>query len=132
VLARVLHLFGKFPLFPAEHIDHRPRSREVPPARISLEFGGYLARMCRGCHGEDFAGGPPMAPGTPPVSNLTPAALADWSEADFRRALREGKRPDGSDIDRFMPWESTRHLTDTELGALWMYISALPPRTSSP
>lgn len=126
LLGRVLHLLGKFPLLPAEDIDHAPRTRIVPAAARTLEFGQYVARNCVGCHGEAFAGGPPMGPGLPAVADLTPAALGQWSEADFVRALREGKRPDGSAIDPFMPWPALGQLTDTELGATWLYLSQLP------
>ena len=34
-------------------------------------------------------------PDLPPASNLTPAGIGHWQEADFVRALREGIRPDG-------------------------------------
>ena len=40
----------------------------------------------------------------PIVANLTPdeTGLKAWSEADFIRALREGRRPDGSSISEYM------------------------------
>lgn len=123
-LARVLHLFGKFPLTPAEHIDHAPRTRDAPAAAATVEFGRYVAQSCAGCHSKTFAGGPPIAPGTPPVANLT--TLKAWKEADFFRALREGKRPDGSAIDPFMPWPMTARMTDTELSALYRFLQSLP------
>ena len=91
-----------------------------------MAYGEYVGRMCAGCHGANYAGGPPLAPGTPPVADLRPSALKGWTEADFLRALREGKRPDGSDIDPFMPWNMTSRMTDTELRALWAFLSQLP------
>jgi len=70
-------------------------------------------------------------PGTPPSfpdsQNLTPANLGKWTNADFRRALREGKRPDGSNIDKFMPWPAFSKMTDEEIDALWAYLQTLPP-----
>ena len=129
-MSRILHLFGKFPLTPAEHIDHAPRSRGAPAAEPTPEFGRYVAQTCIGCHGADFAGGKPIAPGTPRVSNLT--TLKTWSQADFDTAMRTGKRPDGSVIDPFMPWPMVGRMTDTERTALYRYFQSLPetaPRT---
>jgi mono/diheme cytochrome c family protein len=128
-LARVLYLFGKFPLLPAEALDHSPRARATPVVAADAAYGRYLARGCTGCHGEDFAG--QHVPGTPPefpdAKNLTPAGMGSWSQADFRAALRTGKRPDGSTIDEFMPWRTFAAMSDTELDALWLYLSSLPP-----
>ncbi|MEO8484288.1 MAG: hypothetical protein ABI634_18915 [Acidobacteriota bacterium] len=41
----------------------------------------------------------------PIVANITPheTGLKGWTEADFFRALREGKRKDGTDILTAMP-----------------------------
>jgi hypothetical protein len=70
-------------------------------------------------------------PGTPPdfpdSQNLTPAAIGSWQEADFFRAIREGKRPDGSVLADFMPWRTYAKMSDVELSALWAYLRTLPP-----
>jgi hypothetical protein len=66
----------------------------------------------------------------PPASNLTPAGLGSWKEADFVRALRQGRRPDGTAIDEFMPWRSYASMSDGELEALWLYLRSVPPKTS--
>ena len=128
-LGRVLWLFGKFPLLPAETLDHAPRARTAPAVAANAEYGRYLAQGCVGCHGSKFDG--QHVPGTPPEfpdsRNLTPAALAGWQEADFFRAIREGKRPDGSAINPFMPWQTYAKMSDTELSALWAYLRTLPP-----
>jgi mono/diheme cytochrome c family protein len=128
-LGRVLWLFGKLPLLPAEQLDHSPRARTAPALAASAEYGKYLAQNCVGCHGGNFAG--QHVPGTPPefpdARNLTPAGLANWQEADFFRAIREGKRPDGSAIDPFMPWQTYAKMSDVELAALWAYFKTLPP-----
>ena len=133
-LGRVLWLFGKLPLLPAEHMDHSPRARTAPALAATAEYGKYLAQSCVGCHGSNFAG--QHVPGTPAelpdARNLTPAGLANWQEADFFRALREGKRPDGSAIDPFMPWQTYAKMSDVELAALWAYFKTLPPVESKP
>lgn len=128
-LGRVMYALGKFPLLPAEHIDHAPRARIAPAIAATAEYGAYIAQACTGCHAKDFAG--QHVPGTPPSfpnsQNLTPTGLGNWTSADFRRALREGKRPDGSDINPFMPWQAYSKMTDVEIDALWAFLQTLPP-----
>ncbi|HEU0153924.1 MAG TPA: c-type cytochrome [Arenimonas sp.] len=130
-VGRVLHLFGKFDLAPAEHIDHQRRARSGPVPGPSAEYGAYLAHVCTGCHGADWAGQrvPGTPPELPPASNLTPHAngLAGWTEADFIRVIREGKRPDGRELHGFMPWRVYAAMTDEELQAIWRHLSTLPP-----
>jgi len=93
--------------------------------------GRYLADIagCHGCHGTGLSGGPVAGPpGLPPASNLTTAGIGDWTEADFVRAMRNGRRPDGSSLDPFMPWEVFGKMTDDELHALWLYLRSVPAR----
>jgi cytochrome c553 len=131
-IARALTAAKKLPPLPVEQIDHdAPRPADVAPG-VTVEYGKYMAVVggCEGCHRANLAGGKDAfgPPGAPPPSNLTPAgALATWSEQDFFNALRTGKRPDGSNIDPFMPWRFTAQMTDDEIRALWLYIKTLPP-----
>jgi mono/diheme cytochrome c family protein len=131
-LGRLMYAFGNFPLLPAEDVDHSPRARVAPPAGATAAYGEYLAKACIGCHGAALAG--QHVPGTPPefpdAKNLTPSGLGAWTEADFRRALREGKRPDGSAIDPFMPWKALSTMSDEEISAVWAYLQTLPPAAS--
>lgn len=120
-IARALYLGGKFPLLPAELVDHDARPAAPEPG-VTLEYGGYLATIggCRSCHGSDLAGtGDPSAP------DITPARLGGWNEADFFRAMREGRRPDGTIIaPEKMPWVRSGRMTDDEMRATWMYVSS--------
>jgi hypothetical protein len=52
--------------------------------------------------------------------------MTNWSEEDFLTAMHTGVRPDGSQIDRSMPWWSLGQMTDEELKALWLYFQSLP------
>jgi mono/diheme cytochrome c family protein len=128
-LARLLYLFGKFPLVPAERVDHTPRERVAPPAAVSVAYGKYVAQVCTGCHGSNFAGGFVLEPGTPPSANLTPHAsgLQAWKENDFLHLMRTGQRPDGRQLHRMMPWKSYSAMQDVELRAVWTYLRSLPP-----
>jgi mono/diheme cytochrome c family protein len=130
-VGRLLVVTGQLPLFPAEFIDHAAPRPSTPPQSESVEYGAYVATVCAGCHGPNFSGGksPTGPPDSPIASNLTPhsSGLADWTEEDFVRALREGIRPDGRELDEYMPWRVTAQMTDSELRALWLYFQSLPP-----
>ena len=103
----------------------------MPPAD-TVEYGHYIAQVggCTGCHGAGLSGGPipGVPPDFPPAQNLTPTGIGQWSDADIVRALRVGKRPDGTTINQFMPWPYTASMTDTEMAALIKYLRSVPPR----
>jgi mono/diheme cytochrome c family protein len=124
-VARGLYLAGNFPLLPVELVDH-DGPRAVPPPGVTVPYGEYLATIggCRACHGAALAGD-----ANPDAPDISPTRLGDWSEADFFRAIREGRRPDGSTIDPGkMPWVRSSRMTDEEIRAVWMYARSLPPR----
>lgn len=59
--------------------------------------------------------------------NLTPAGpIADWSDAELARAIREGIRPDGSVIGPPMPFPLYRHISDDDLAAIVAYLRTVP------
>lgn len=127
---RALLAFGKMKL-PADALDHA----NVAPASVrkasTPEYGRYLAHACTGCHGPNFSGGKIEIgpPSWPEARNLTPdpsGDLAKWSEKDFFRALREGKRPDGSELSTVMP-RAFGGMDDTELRAIYLFLRMLPP-----
>lgn len=129
-VTRVLLTAGKMKLA-AESIDHanlRPAS--VAPG-VTVEYGRYVAASCTGCHGANFSGGKIEIgpPSWPQASNLTPqadAGIARWSEADFLKTMRTGKRPDGTEVDPVMP-RAFGGMDDTELRALYAFLKTLPP-----
>lgn len=129
-LGRVLLASGRLPLLVAPKTPRVPAVPDVPPDTTAA-YGRYLADVggCRGCHGLGLSGGRVAGPDSlPRAANLTPAGLGGWTEADFVRAMREGRRPDGSAIDAFMPWPTLGRMTDAELRALWRYLERVPPR----
>jgi len=133
-LGRILYLTGQMPIIPAELIDHESPRPAAPAAGPTEAYGAYLATGCIGCHGPGYSGG--RIPGTPPsfpfVRNITSddeTGIGRWTEADFFRAMREGRRPDGSELDPFMPVQYTRVMTDDEIRAIWLYLRTIPPKT---
>lgn len=132
MLARVIDLAGGFVLFPATAVDHDAVDDPDPAPGRTVEYGSYLARLCTGCHGETFSGGP--IPGAPPEMgiplNLTPheTGLQGWTEEQFRTVLREGRTPSGHQIDPAqMPYPTMGRMTDDEIGALFLFLQQLPP-----
>ncbi len=126
-LARVLSVLTPFPLYSAEHVEANA-THTMPPPDDTLAYGTYLAAVggCTECHGSTLANG-----GNGP--NITMGGpLRSWTEADFVRAIREGKRPDSTAISEAMPWKDFRKMTDAELHALWIYINSMPSLASKP
>jgi cytochrome c553 len=129
-LGRALLATGRLNILVAPK-THQPAERPAVSPGPTVEYGRYLADVsgCHGCHGHGLSGGRVAGPpNLPPASNLTPAGLGTWTETDFTRALREGKRPDGATLDPFMPWRVYARMTDDELHALWRYLQSVPPR----
>lgn len=104
-------------------IDHDAVGGAAPPEGPTAEYGEYLVNMgsCRDCHGANLDG-VHEGPGPPAAPSLMSSA-ATWQLEQFRHAIREGQRPDGSRIDpEHMPWPGYAGMTDTELQAIWEYL----------
>ena len=96
-----LYAAGQVKLLPGEEIDHtkshaRTSSRSRRRSTASTSRSAVPAVMARRCRAERF---PVGRPDWKPAANITPAGIGRYSEADFVRVLREGKRPDGSAVD---------------------------------
>ena len=101
--------------------------------------GEYISRAggCLGCHTEEkkdpvpFAGGRALQTpfGTFYGPNITPhpeAGIGKWSEQDFIRAMRHGRRPDGANYFPSFPYPSFTSISDADLRDLWAYLRSLP------
>lgn len=113
-------------------------------AQGDAKRGEYLAKAggCLGCHTVEanegskdkpvpFAGGRALKTpfGTFFGPNITPhpeAGIGRWSEADFIRAMREGRRPDGANYFPAFPYPSFTLIADADLRDLWAYLRTLP------
>lgn len=129
---RVMYGWGLIP-DAATRIDHR-RPPEQPVAEgVNLAHGRYVAQMCLGCHGEQFAGGriPGAPPDWPPAARLAPgegSAMPRYASVDsFVAMMRSGRAADGRQI-AVMPFESLRGMSDVDLRAMHMYLQSLPAR----
>ncbi len=116
-------------LLPSQIINHGHGEIISPSPGTTKEYGQYLATACTICHGADFGGRLSVGGGL----NLTLAGdLSEWTEEDFRRALRTGYTPDGYRLNEDeMPWRRIGKLSDEELHAIWNYLQSLPVIQSS-
>lgn len=100
----------------------------------------YTAAGCQGCHTAPadakkkvyLAGGRGLKTpfGTYYSPNITPdkeTGIGKWSEADFKRALRDGKRPDGANYFPVFPYPAYTKMTDGDIADLWAHMKSLAP-----
>lgn len=124
-LGRLLFFLDKFPLLPAELIDHHASYKDVVEAGITPEYGAYLATVCQGCHSRNYKGTPPRAPQQPAIPDISATGeIGQWTEADFISVFRTGKRPDGKQLSEAMPYKEFTY-TDDELKAIYVFLNQL-------
>lgn len=117
-----------------------PARAADPASADPVERGAYVlaAAGCASCH---TAAGPEAAPlaggraletpfGTFYAPNITPDpehGIGRWTEADFRRALREGRAPAGFAYFPSFPYTAYTGMTDGDIADLWAYLRTVPP-----
>jgi mono/diheme cytochrome c family protein len=110
----------------------------TPPTRQSFAAdevarGATLAAIadCAVCHttegGRAFAGGRgvPTPIGTIYATNITPdpdTGIGRWSQAAFRRAMREGIARDGSHLYPALPYPHFTRATDEDIDAVYAFL----------
>ncbi len=117
----------------------------MPPRDDPVAYGAYLAGPvghCVVCHSAPLlTGGPDLADGLGAggmaflgpwgmtvAPDITPTALADWTDDEIARAIREGVRPDGRALLPPMGYPYYARLTDADMAAIIAYLRALPPQ----
>ncbi len=100
--------------------------------------GRYQAILgdCMGCHsmkgGALFAGGDRLETpfGTMVAPNITPdkeTGIGSWSEADFRRAVKQGISPGGRRLYPAMPFPAYAKMRDEDVARLYDYMRTVEP-----
>jgi mono/diheme cytochrome c family protein len=125
---------------PVVHVDEPPRTDKIA-------YGGYLAGPvghCMGCHtpfaeegrldmsrlgagGREFAVFN-QAGGLTVSRNITPdpeSGIGKWSDADIKRTITTGIRPDGTKLARNMPFDWYAKIAPADLDALVAYLRSL-------
>lgn len=95
-----------------------------------------IAGDCAACHtdprgGKPFAGGYALQTpfGTLLASNITSdkaTGIGSWSEAEFTRAVREGKGKHGENLYPAMPYNAYVKVSDQDMHDLWAYMQTVP------
>lgn len=126
-VVNVMAYLDKMPLLSVEKIDHNLPMVAQVEATEGIAQGKYLAVSCSGCHRPTFKGGDPVAPGFPPVPDLTLTGNpGKWTKEQFVTTLRTGKTPSGHQINNDnMPWKMTAQYTDQELASLYQFFHSL-------
>ncbi|MCW5588726.1 MAG: c-type cytochrome [Legionellales bacterium] len=122
-----------YPTYPT--IDYSKYSAE--DVKI-IQHGEYLAKIgdCIACHTNSAEGTAPFAGGLPfktPFGifyspNITPdkqTGMGNWTETDFKTALRDGIGPHGNYYPVF-PFVYFNQITDQDIQDLWAYFRAIP------
>lgn len=124
----------------------------APPPAQKVAYGGYIVNSlahCFECHSSPGPNGEPdfarglgaggflitLAPGmTVRTANITQdkdTGIGKWSDADIRKALTEGIRPDGRHLSPPMPFPWFRNMTDQDIDAVIAYLRTVPPIKNS-
>ena len=114
----------------------RPSDDAFAPALVRR--GATLAAIgnCAGCHSAPdrpaFSGGAPVETpfGSVYASNLTPdpdTGIGRWSEAAFRRAMRDGVDREGRNLYPAFPYNHYTLVTDQDDAALYAYLMTRAP-----
>lgn len=114
-------------------------AQTASPSSEQVARGEYIFRAsgCENCHTDTAGKGPALAGGRPlktpfgtfRTPNITPdpaTGIGKWSEADFIRALREGRAPNGDHYFPAFPYTSYTKMTDADLKDMRAYIFTLP------
>lgn len=109
-------------------------------AQISTVKGQYLANAagCIGCHTVNKAGAAPYAGGRALETpfgifygpNITPdkeTGIGGWTDVDFKRAIRQGERKDGSHYFPAFPYPSFTGMSDADIQDIWAFLKTVPP-----
>lgn len=120
----------------------------APPTKDKVAYGRYIVTAlahCFECHsGPDAHGAPDMehklgsggmlitlAPGaTVMTANITSdpeTGIGKWSDADIKKAMTEGIRPDGRHLAPPMPFPFFKNMTRSDLDAVIAFLRTVPP-----
>jgi mono/diheme cytochrome c family protein len=112
---------------PSRVVDPDMQHAISAPADSPAAYGEYLVSIsiCQECHGKALKG--PEFPGPPPGPDLTRTGNpGNWSESDFITTIRTGSTPDGRILDPSqMPWPNFAQMSDSDLSAIWAFLSSL-------
>jgi mono/diheme cytochrome c family protein len=113
------------------------RIYNIPAAEVDFSHGDIelghrivtIRNGCVDCHGKDLGGMKVMSDpafATIHGPNITPAALASWSDSDILRAIRHGIGKDGRPL-LLMPSHEYQYLSEEDLAASVAFLRSVSP-----
>ena len=116
----------------------QPKAMNEPEPDITLARGEYMMRAsdCMACHtakgGKPFAGGLEVESplGVIYSTNITPdkeTGIGNYTLDDFRAALYDGLRKDGTHLYPAMPYENFRLITEADAQSMYQYFMKKVP-----
>ena len=114
------------------------------PKTDKLAYGAYLAGAAGHCIECHSTSGPNGAPdfvhktgggglsfngpwGTSYAANITPNGIGKWTDADIKRAITTGVRPDGVHLKPPMAYAYYKNIAANDLDAIVAYLRTLKP-----
>ena len=128
-LGRVVLALGKLPSA-VDRISEFRGSEPFDTGRQSAAGRRLAASVCSECHGPDLSGGQPTPDQKAPGLSIVGA----YDPAQFTRLLRTGVPPSGRDLGlmKEIALNDTRHMTDAEIGQLYLYLRSRSERVQDP
>ena len=123
----------------------------APPTSDKVAYGGYIVNAlahCFECHTSPDANGAPdfanglgaggfeiqLAPGmvirTANITSDPETGIGKWSDADIKKAMTEGVRPNGGKVAPPMPYGFFKNMTEEDLDAVVAYLRTVPAKTN--
>jgi len=114
--------------------DDAPAQTPLPAGDAKRGEYVFIAAGCEGCHTHAKGGGKPLAGGRPLATpfgtfyspNITPdreTGIGAWSDAELRRAMREGRGKDGAHLFPVFPYPSFTGMSDQDIADLKTYLA---------
>ena len=140
-----------FPLNILVHtMPQKAQPGNLPDPKDSVKYGEYIVSSagCMDCHSQDnqgeylpgleFAGGKPFKVGAATVhsANITPDAatgIGKWTKEQFVARFKayanqaNAHTVEPGEFQTIMPWWNYGGMTDTDLGAVYVYLHTLKP-----
>lgn len=119
-----------------------------PSPKDKVAYGGYIVNAlahCFECHSGPDARGVPdlknnlgsggflitLAPGatvmTPNITQDPETGIGKWTDADIKKAMTHGVRPDGGRLSPPMPFPFFKNMSNADLDAVVAYLRTIPP-----
>jgi mono/diheme cytochrome c family protein len=114
-----------------------PSVRAADEASVKRGEGMFNAADCTACHTDAKNGAQPLAGGrpldtpfgrfyAPNITSDKQYGIGTWTEAEFHRALREGRGRDGEYFFPVFPYSAFTNMSDQDIDDLYAYLQLRP------